>query len=71
MPIILPGVVQFRKCTLTDKQLAVAVAEALNKMYDDGKTPTRSIPAQVNEDFDLLVCELVVRFIEATGNNFD
>lgn len=71
MPIQLPGVVQFRECTLTDKELAEAVAEALNKMYDTGRIPSRQIPARPNEDFDLLVGELVVRFIEATGNDFE
>lgn len=71
MPIKLPGMVQFRKCTLTDKELAVLVAEGLNKMYDTGKIPSFQIPARPNEDFGLLVGELVVRFIEATGNDFE
>lgn len=70
MPIKLSGVVQFRKCTLTDKELANAVAEALDKMYDTGKIPSRQIPARPDKDFDLLVGELIVRFIEATGNDF-
>lgn len=61
----LPGLIQFRKCTLTDALLAEAVAAALNKMYSDPvAVPTRSIPARPDEDFDLLVGEMTVRFIE-------
>ena len=65
MSIKLPGVAQFRKCTLTDKALAVAVSEGLNKMYEAPvSVPTRHIPARPDEDFDLLVAELIIRFIE-------
>lgn len=70
MSIQLPGLVQFRKCTLSDKELAKAVADGLNKMYQNGQIPSRCIPARPDEDFDLLVAELVIRFIEATGNDF-
>ena len=63
----LPGIVQFRKCTLSDKELAEAVAEGLNKMYTEPvQVPPRHIPAQPDNDFDLLVGELIVRFMETT-----
>ena len=66
----LPGLIQFRLCTLTDEQLANAVAEALEKMYNPPvSVPTRHIPARPNEDFDLLVGELVVRFCQRAGIN--
>ena len=63
----LPGLIQFRKCTLTDKPLAEAVAAALNKMYSEpAKVPSRHIPARPDEDFDLITGELIVRFLEKT-----
>ena len=63
----LPGLIQFRKCTLTDKDLAEAVAAALCKMYEQPvSVPTRHIPARPDEDFDLLVGEILVRFLEKT-----
>lgn len=63
----LPGLIQFRKCTLTDKPLAEAVAAGLNKMYSEPvAVPSRHIPARPDEDFDLLVGEIVVRFLEKT-----
>ncbi len=63
----LPGLIQFRLCKLTDEQLAEAVAAGLNKMYlDPASAPSRSIPARPDKDFDLLVGELIVRFIEKT-----
>ena len=59
----LPGLIQFRKCTLTDKELAGAVAEGLAKMYTPPvEVPSRNIPARPDQDFDLLVGELVFRF---------
>lgn len=63
----LPGLIQFRLCKLTDKELAQAVADGLNKMYSEpARVPSRSIPARPDKDFDLLVAELIVRFIEKT-----
>lgn len=63
----LPGLIQFRKCTLTDKPLAEAVAAGLTKMYQKPvSVPPRQIPARPDEDFDLLVGEMVVRFLEKT-----
>lgn len=61
----LPGLIQFRKCTLTDKPLAEAVAAGLVEMYKEPvSVPIRHIPARPDEDFDLLVGEIVVRFLE-------
>lgn len=62
--MVLPGLIQFRECTLSDKELATKVAEGLQKMYTAPCTvPSRNIPARPNADFDLLVGELIYRFI--------
>lgn len=55
---------QFKLCTLTDEELISAVDEATDKMYDTGKIPYRCIPARPNEDYDLLIGELLNRFKE-------
>lgn len=58
----IPGICNFRLCTLSDKDLAEKVASGLNRMYESPfKVPSRSIPARPNADFDLLVGELIVR----------
>lgn len=56
------GIVSFRLCTLTDEELVKKVDELTDKIYQDGKIPSRHIPAQPNNDYDLLVGELCVRF---------
>lgn len=61
----LPGLIQFRYCSLTDQDLAEKVADGLNKMYKPPfRLPARNIPARPDEDFDLILGELIVRFIE-------
>jgi len=63
----LPGLVQFRECSLADRPLAEAVAAGLTKMYEEPVTvPSRHIPARPDEDFDLLVGEMVLRYLEKT-----
>ena len=63
----LPGLVQFRKCTIADRDLAEAVVKGMNEMYTDPvSVPTRQIPARPNEDFDLITGELIVRYLEKT-----
>lgn len=67
----LPGLVQFRKCTLSDKALAEAVVAGLAKMYKEPcSVPSRHIPARPDEDFDLLVGEMVYRSISRTPNSY-
>jgi len=61
--MLLPGLVQFRKCTLTDQELAEKVADGLAKMYTPPvRVPDRPVPADPDNDFDLFVGELVYRF---------
>lgn len=65
------AIVHFRKCTLSDKELLDAVDAATDKMFQDGKLPSRHIPARPNEDYDLLVGELVMRFYQMTRSEGD
>ncbi len=63
----IPGLVNFRLCKLSNLELSERVADGLNEMYNTGKLPARHIPAQPDNDFDLLVGELLVRFHELTN----
>ena len=56
------GIVKFKLCTLTDKELLRKVDTDTDNMYKTGKVPDRHIPARPNEDYDLLVGELISRF---------
>jgi len=58
------SIVRFRKCSLTDKELLDRVDSMTDEMYQTGKIPCRQIPARPNEDYDLLVGELVKRYYE-------
>ncbi len=67
----LPGIIQFRKCSLTDEQLAEAAAAWLARIYTPPiQVPTRHIPARPDEDFDLIIGELIYRFHSRTPNSF-
>lgn len=52
----------FRLCKLTDSQLILSVDKSIDKIYEDGKIPGRHLPARPDEDFDLLIGELLIRF---------
>lgn len=66
-PIQIPGLVHFRLCTLTDTELAKAVSDKLQAVYDNKMSAnnllSRHVPARPNEDFDLLVGELIFRLL--------
>jgi len=62
--IKIPGLVNFRLCTLSDNLLLNEISTHLISMYKTGKLPPRHIPARPDEDFDLLVGELMVRYKE-------
>ncbi|MCP5016911.1 MAG: hypothetical protein GY938_16825 [Ketobacter sp.] len=49
---------------MTDRELVEAVDREVDAMYKNRKIPPRHIPARPDEDFDLLVGELVLRFLE-------
>lgn len=56
------AIVSFGLCTLTDEELLQKVDSLTDKMYRTGRIPDRQIPARPNEDYDLLVGELVKRY---------
>jgi hypothetical protein len=57
-------IAKFRKCTLTNEQLCAKVDEQIDEMYKTRQIPCRCIPARPDEDFDLLVGELILRFYD-------
>ena len=59
---------KFRLCTLTDDELLRKVDEGIDQMYKSGKIPDRHIPARPDSDFDLLVGELILRFVDKINN---
>lgn len=52
----------FRLCRLTDEELLDKVDSLTDEMYKTGKIPSRYIPARPDDDYDLLVGELILRF---------
>lgn len=52
----------FRECTLSDNDLLEKVDELTDTIFKTQSVPTRHIPARPNEDYDLLVGELILRF---------
>ena len=61
-------IVGFNLCTLSDKELAQKVDERTDALYVRGANRDNllaaHIPARPNEDYDLLVGELIKRFLE-------
>ena len=60
------AIVNFRLCTLSDAELLEKVDRLTDEMYENQKVPTRHIPARPDQDYDLLVGELIKRFYEKT-----
>lgn len=60
------AITNFRKCTLTNEELMQMVDQQTDAIFTLGKIPTRHIPARPNEDYDLIVGELILRFKELT-----
>jgi len=63
----------FRLCKLSNEELIKLVDEKTDKIYVgiENKFPNvlyRSIPAKPNEDYDLLIGELLLRFKELQSN---
>jgi len=56
----------FRKCTLSDEELVKKVDKITDEIYksESHQVPTMHIPARPDEDYDLLIGELVIRFRE-------
>jgi len=58
------GITQFRKTTLSNEELILKIDSLTDEMFKNQKVPTRHIPAQPNEDYDILIGELLLRFKE-------
>lgn len=52
----------FRQCTLSDEELLALIDKKTDDIFVKQEVPTRNIPAMPNEDYDLLVGELILRF---------
>lgn len=69
------NIVGFGLCTLSDEELLKKVDELTDDLFNDKlsykqkKVLTRHIPARPNEDYDLLIGELLLRFQKYTENN--
>lgn len=59
-------IASFRLCKLSNKELAKRVDAHCDNMYEYGRIPLRNVPARPDEDFDLLIGELLCRFSELT-----
>lgn len=58
------SIVSFRLCTLSTEELLNKVDAMTDQMYQVDKLPPRHIPARPDEDYDLLVGELIKRMYE-------
>lgn len=58
------AIASFRKCSLSTIELIAKIDVKTDVMFKSQKIPTRHIPAQPNEDYDLLIGELVLRVME-------
>lgn len=56
----------FRLNTLSNQELIDKVDSITDQMFTENKVPSRHIPAQPNNDYDLLLGELLLRFREIT-----
>jgi len=56
------NLVKLTECTLTDQELIQKVDQGTDQMYRARRIPDMCIPARPNEDYDLLVGELILRF---------
>ena len=58
------AIASFRKCTLSTIELIAKIDVQTDVMFKKQEVPTRQIPALPNEDYDLLIGELVLRVRE-------
>lgn len=58
------AIVSFRLCKLSHEELLKKVDAMTDEMYKNGKIPAAHIPARPDEDYDLLVGEMIKRFQE-------
>ena len=55
---------KFRLTKLTDDELLLKVDQLTDKIFKTQSVPTINIPAQPDNDYDLLVGELILRFMD-------
>lgn len=56
---------QLSKCTLTDEQLTIKAELWISKLCETGGTAfTMQVPADTNNDTDMIFRELIMRFAE-------
>lgn len=58
------AIVRFRMCQLNDEELLKKIDMLTDSMYQTGRIPDRRIPARPDDDYDLLVGELIKRYEE-------
>ena len=56
------AIASFRLCTLRDSELLLKIDKMTDEIYTTGKIPTRHIPARPDDDYDLLIGELLSRY---------
>lgn len=56
------AITSFRLCTLSDQELLQKIDELTDAMFLTQKVPSRHIPARPDQDYDLLIGELLLRF---------
>ena len=56
------GIANFRLCKLSNENLIKKIDLMTDEMYMSGKIPDRHVPARPDDDYDLLIGELILRF---------
>ena len=60
------NIAQFGLCKLSDEELIKRVDAGCDEMYKNRRIPDRHIPARPDDDFDLILGELLLRFSRLT-----
>jgi hypothetical protein len=58
------AIASFRKCKLSTPELLEKVDKLTDEMFKKQEVPTRHIPARPDDDYDLLIGELILRVNE-------
>jgi len=58
------GLCQFRLCELSNEELINKIDSKVDTMYQTGVVPSMTVPANPDDDLDLLIGELLLRFID-------
>jgi hypothetical protein len=58
------AITSFRLCKLSTHDLVCKLDKQTDRMFETQRLPTRNVPAEPNEDYDLLIGELILRFGE-------